>query len=441
MRGYRLFLAFNELLVEYVLIIHIQQGGARMLQQQKEIVQATVPVLQQHGEAITTEFYSTLFEENPSLFNIFNPANQQNGGQARSLAASILAYAAHIDKLDQLGGMVNRITHKHASLEVQPEHYPLVGDHLLRAIRTVLGEAATPAVIDAWGAAYGQLAEIMTGAEQKLYTDGREQPGGWASYAALKVERKVVESETITSFHLASPTGSPLPTFEPGQYLGVKAHVANSTFTQIRQYSLSKIADGRTYRISVKRESAPAHIAAAENGLISNHLHESVDEGDTILAHVPQGDFVLRDNNKPVVLLSGGVGITPAICMFEHLACNSSHRPTLFVHATTQRRHHAFRDEVRSLAAAHPHTRALVYYEKVTPADVQGLDYDLEGRITMDSLRPYLFEQETDFYYCGPVGFMAGVEGILDELNVPLANRYSEAFAPDPSFVTELANA
>ncbi|MDW5265835.1 MULTISPECIES: NO-inducible flavohemoprotein [Acidobacteriaceae] len=412
-----------------------------MLQQQKEIVQATVPVLQQHGETITTEFYRTLFDENPSLFDIFNPANQQNGGQARSLAASILAYAAHIDKLDKLGGMVNRITHKHASLEVQPEHYPIVGDHLLRAIRTVLGEAATPAVIDAWGAAYGQLAKIMIGEEQKLYTEGQQQPGGWAGYAPLKVERKVVESETITSFHLVSPTGASLPPFQPGQYLGVKAHVPDSAFTQIRQYSLSKIADGRTYRISVKRETAPAHIAAAENGLISNHLHESVHEGDTILAHVPQGDFVLRDNSKPVVLLSGGVGITPAICMFEHLARNSNSRPVLFVHATTQRRHHAFRDEVRALAAAHPHTRALVYYEKVSPADVQGCDFDVEGRLTVDSLRPYLFEQATDFYYCGPVGFMAAVERILDELNVLLADRYSEAFAPDPSFVTELANA
>lgn len=412
-----------------------------MLQHQKEIVQATVPVLQQHGETITTEFYRTLFEENPSLFDVFNPANQHNGGQARSLAASILAYAAHIDRLDQLGGMVNRITHKHASLEVQPEHYPIVGDHLLRAIRTVLGEAATPAVIDAWGAAYGQLAEIMTGAEQKLYTEGREQPGGWAGYAPLKVERKAVESDTITSFYLVSPTGAALPSFRPGQYLGVKAHVPDSAFTQIRQYSLSKIGDGRSYRISVKRESAPAHIAAAEDGLISNHLHQSVHEGDTILAHVPQGDFLLRDNDKPVVLLSGGVGITPAICMFEHLARSSNARPVLFVHATAQRSHHAFRDEVRQLAAAHPHTRALIYYEKVTTADTKGHEYDVEGRITIDSLRPYLFEQETEFYYCGPVGFMAAVEGILDELNIPLANRYSEAFAPDPSFATELANA
>ena len=109
-----------------------------MLPQQIAIVKATIPVLQQYGETITATFYESLFEENPSLLNIFNPASQRNGNQARSLAASILAYAAHIDQLGQLGGMVDRIAHKHASLEVQAEHYPIVGKHLLQAIRTVL---------------------------------------------------------------------------------------------------------------------------------------------------------------------------------------------------------------------------------------------------------------------------------------------------------------
>jgi nitric oxide dioxygenase len=412
-----------------------------MLQRQKEIVQATVPVLQQYGEAITTAFYRSLFEEHPALLNVFNPANQQNGGQARSLAASILAYAQHIDRLDQLGGMVSRIAHKHASLEVQPEHYPIVGDHLLRAIRTVLGEAATPEIIDAWAAAYGQLATIMIGVEQKLYTEGKNQPGGWAGFEPLTVERKVIESETITSFHLASPIGNILPSFLPGQYLAVRAHVPDAPFQQIRQYSLSQLPNGCTYRISVKRESAPAHIAAAQNGLISNHLHDSIHEGDTILAHVPHGDFVLRDSDKPVVLLSGGVGITPSICMLHHLAKHSPHRSVLFVHATLQRSHHAFREETRALASAHPHVRALVYYEKVATTDIQGQHHDLAGRITIDSLRPHLPQQAADFYYCGPAGMMTAIEGMFDSLSVPLANRYSEAFAPDPSFATEIARA
>lgn len=411
-----------------------------MLLQQKDLVKATVPALQQHGEAITRAFYKTLFEEHPALLNIFNPANQQNGGQARSLAASILAYAAHIDRLDQLGGMVSRITHKHASLEVQPEHYPIVGDHLLRAIRSVLGEAATPEILDAWGAAYQQLAAIMIDVEQDLYQKGREQTGGWTGYQPLLVTRKVVESETITSFYLASPEGHPLPPFLPGQYLAVKAHVADAPFQQIRQYSLSGTNDGKTYRISVKRELAPGHIAAANNGLISNHLHDDVNEGDTILAHVPQGDFTLRRNERPVVLLSGGVGMTPAICMLHHLAAQPS-RPVLFIHAAQQGSHHAFRDEVQALTSANPHLRSLVFYEKPSSSDRVGTDYDHVGRISVETLQSHLPQQPADFYYCGPVGFMNAVDVILDSLNIPLDCRYSEAFAPDPSFATEIARA
>jgi nitric oxide dioxygenase len=127
--------------------------------------------------------------------------------------------------------------------------------------------------------------------------------------------------------------------------------------------------------------------------------------------------------------------------MLQHLALNSAHRPTLFVHATTQRSHHAFREEARALVAGSSHTRSLVFYERVSPPDQAGLDYDLIGRISVDSLRSYLPQQPADFYYCGPIGFMKAVEGVLDSLNIPLADRYSEAFAPDPSFAAEIAKA
>ena len=409
-----------------------------MLKQQEAIVKATVPILQQYGEGITTAFYASLFEAHPSLFNIFNPANQQNGGQARSLAASILSYAAHIDHLEQLGGMVDRIAHKHASLEVQAEHYPIVGEHLLKAIAIVLGAAATPDILDAWAAAYGQLASIMIGRERQLYEEGCQQIGGWAGYAPLKVVRKVAECEIITSFYLASLTGEPLPPFLPGQYLGVKVQIPGQIFQQIRQYSLSQISDGSTYRISVKREPAPLGNLAAPAGQISNYLHTSVKEGDTILAHVPQGDFVFQHHNRPVVILSGGVGITPAICMLQHLAQTKGGQSVLFVHATTQRSHHAFVYETRALAKANPQVRALVYYENADNSDIRGHHYDLLGRISLDSLRSHLPTEPADFYYCGPLGFMNATEAMLDSLGIPDANRYSEAFAPNLSFATEL---
>ena len=108
--------------------------------QERAIVKATVPALRAHGETITLSFYSAMLTAHPELFNYFNPANQQaEGGQARSLAASVLTYAENIDRLGALGGMVERIAAKHVSLEVLPEHYPIVGQYLLGAIAEVLG--------------------------------------------------------------------------------------------------------------------------------------------------------------------------------------------------------------------------------------------------------------------------------------------------------------
>src|SRR5882762_4586483 len=121
-----------------------------LTESQREIIRATVPALRLHGERITALFYRDLFAAHPALLNIFNPVNQRPGGQARNLAASILAYAANIDRLDRLGGMVEHIAHKHGSLEVRPEHYPIVGQYLLGAIAHVLGDGATDAVLGAW---------------------------------------------------------------------------------------------------------------------------------------------------------------------------------------------------------------------------------------------------------------------------------------------------
>lgn len=140
-----------------------------MLDQHKKIVQSTVPVLQKHGEEITRVFYRQLLAAHPELSSIFNTENQEDGSQARRLAAAILAYAAHIDRIEQIGTAVDKIAHKHVTLNVLPEQYPIVGEHLLGAIKTVLGEAATPEVLEAWAAAYDQLADIMIDREKHLY--------------------------------------------------------------------------------------------------------------------------------------------------------------------------------------------------------------------------------------------------------------------------------
>ena len=160
--------------------------------EQRAIVKSTVPLLETGGEALTTHFYKIMLAEHPEVRPFFNQAHQANGDQPRALANGVLMYARNIDRLEQLGGLVNQIIQKHVSLQIEAAHYPVVGGCLLRAIREVLGaDIATDEVIAAWAAAYQQLADILIGAEEKIYADMAAAPGGWRGGRAFRVARKV----------------------------------------------------------------------------------------------------------------------------------------------------------------------------------------------------------------------------------------------------------
>ena len=408
-------------------------------QRSAAIVAATVPALREHGETITRTFYGDMFAAHPELYNLFNPANQRDGGQARSLAASVLAYAEHIDAPERLGRMVERISGKHGSLEVRPEHYPIVGKYLLGAVAKVLGPAATPEILNAWQAAYGQLADVMIGRERAIYDNGAALPGGWRGFKPFRVEGKTRESEVMTLFRLVPADGAPPASHKPGQYLSVKVHPPRFPYDQIRQYSIACAPNGHHYSIGVKREEAPAAVPGAPPGLVSSFLHDQVHEGGTVLVHAPVGDFVLDDTSgRPAVLMSGGAGVTAVLAMLEHLAGpEGGTREVVFLRGVRSCARHPFAGRVRALAQQRPGIRSVVLYERVGPGDVQGEHYDAVGRTTAEAIRRYLPEREADFYYCGPIGFMAAAEAALDGLGVPLERRHSEAFAPDPSFAAD----
>lgn len=136
-----------------------------------EIVKSTAPALEQHGVAITTAMYARLFQ-NAEVAEMFDRAAQESGEQPTRLAAAILAYAKNIDKLGNLGSAVQRMVARHVDTGVKPEHYPLVAEALLPAIREVLGaEVATDEVLGAWGEAYWMLADILIAAEAQVYED------------------------------------------------------------------------------------------------------------------------------------------------------------------------------------------------------------------------------------------------------------------------------
>ncbi|PEQ14605.1 hypothetical protein B2G71_03295 [Novosphingobium sp. PC22D] len=131
-------------------------------------IKASAPALQQHGVAITTRMYERLFI-NPEIEAMFDRAAQESGEQPRRLAGAILAYAQNADKLENLGGAVERMAARHVEAGVRAEHYPLVAQALLPAIRDVLGDEASDELLEAWGEAYWYLAEILINAENALY--------------------------------------------------------------------------------------------------------------------------------------------------------------------------------------------------------------------------------------------------------------------------------
>jgi nitric oxide dioxygenase len=177
-------------------------------------------------------------------------------------ASAVFAYAASIDNAQALGPVVRRIVHKHASVGIRAEHYPIVGHHLLGAIKEVLGDAATPALIAAWAEAYGELADALIRAEKDLYDRVGTTPGG---LQALRVVAVNDESETIKSFVLEAQLGERLPAFKPGQYVSVSVSFPDGK-TQLRQYSLSGVPRPDRLRISVKRETGKPKMWTSRRG-------------------------------------------------------------------------------------------------------------------------------------------------------------------------------
>jgi nitric oxide dioxygenase len=379
------------------------------------LVKATVPALQQHGEAITRHFYAVMLGEHPELKAFFNEAHQSSGTQARALAGAVLAYAAHIDRLDELAGALPRIIQKHAALGVLPEHYPIVGQCLLRAIKDVLGDAATDEIIEAWGAAYGELAQLLIAAEEQVYAANAARDGGWRGLRRFRVARRVAESDIITSLYLEPVDGGPLLAFVPGQYLTLVLRIDGETMR--RNYSLSDAPGKPWYRISVKREP---------QGKASGWLHDQATVGVEIDALAPCGDFTMAEHTtRPLVLVTGGVGITPAMSMLEAAAPGG--RPIRFIHAARDGSVHAFRQRVDDIAARHDNVQVTYVYDRPRAGDRP----HATGLVTRELLEQQLpGDRDVDLYFLGPKPFMQSVYRSGIELGVPQQQLRYEFFGP-----------
>ncbi|EEY45846.1 NO-inducible flavohemoprotein [Vibrio mimicus] len=387
-----------------------------LTQEHINIIKSTIPLLESAGPALTQHFYQRMFSHNPELKHIFNMTHQKTGRQSVALFEAIAAYAKHIDNLAALTSAVERIAHKHTSFNIQPEHYQIVGHHLLETLRELASEAFTQQVEEAWTAAYFFLAQVFIDREGALYLERNHALGGWRNGRTFVVQEKRAESEYVASFILAPADGGGVLDYQPGQYIGIEVTPEESDYREIRQYSLSQGSNGKDYRISVKREG----VGSDNPGVVSHYLHNKVKVGDSVKLYAPAGDFFYVERKRPVVLISAGVGATPMQAILHTLAEQNKSGVT-YLYACNSAKEHTFAQETAKLVAEHGWQQQVWYRDEASEHALQG-----EMQLTQASLPV----QDGDFYLCGPIGFMQYVVQQLLELGVEKERIHYEVFGP-----------
>ena len=382
-----------------------------------EIVKATVPVLEEHGTAITTVFYKNMFNQHPELLDIFNETNQKLGRQQTALAMTVLAAAKHLDKLAVLLPQVTQISHKHRALQILPEHYPIVGHHLVGAIKEVLGEAANDDIIDAWTEAYDEIADVFIQLEKTMYEQEM-----WEGFAPFKITKKVEAATDIAAFTVV-PVNDDIDlsklSLSAGQYITVKADPEDSDHLALRHYSLYSATSDKGIQFAVRRDNRNEHY-----GLVSNHLHDHLDVGDTILLSAPAGDFelnqdLIQQNDIPLVLVSAGVGVTPILSMLEAQVTANPKRPIVWVYACQNKEHHAFDSKVNELLAAADNVEKHIFY--------------FESGQILDEAWLTNLPKPADIYVCGSMMFMESIIDGLMALDHGVDSVHYEPFGPKMS--------
>ncbi|MCZ0964149.1 FAD-binding oxidoreductase [Paracoccus benzoatiresistens] len=236
----------------------------------------------------------------------------------------------------------------------------------------------------------------------------------------LKVVDKVEESAGIVSFHLTSADGTPLGRFQAGQHLPICLDIPGEPAQVERSYSLSGSPAASRWRISVKRE---------DHGIASGFLHDTVRIGDVIEAQPPQGEFTLPPGDRPLVLVSAGVGITPLLSMLHALIAEQPRRRVTFVHVARNGRDHAFAVELNDLVAKGGHALRQVHYSAPEDGDDIRI-FDRSGRIGATDLVSLPSAHDADFLLCGPAGFMADIRANLQAGGVAANRIYFETFGP-----------
>ena len=254
----------------------------------------------------------------------------------------------------------------------------------------------------------------------------------WNGFRKFKVVSKVEETSDITSFYLAPHDGKELPEFLPGQFLTFQIPVPTQPHPVIRCYSLSDSPfHPERYRVSIKRVPAPRNEPTAPPGLVSNYFHDSLNENDIVDIKAPSGHFHLSMTKKfPVVLLAGGVGITPLLSMLNAITEMGSQREVWFFLGVRNKKDHVMKEHLEMVARENENVRLRVFYSAPGETDVLDEDYHVKGRVNVENLKTILPSSNFDYYICAPPPMVKDLRKDLADWGVPKKNIHFEAFGP-----------
>ncbi len=255
--------------------------------------------------------------------------------------------------------------------------------------------------------------------------------GNWSGYRTFRVVELIDETDVCTSVYLQPEDGKPIVSFQPGQHLTFKLQIEGEPSPVVRCYSLSDRPDQDFYRITVKSVPAPMDRDDLPPGRASNFIVNALKENERVEIKAPSGHFVLDEiSSDPIVLLAGGIGITPMISMINYLTAMDSERLILLVYGVKNSSEHAFKKHLESLSKSHENLHLLNCYSQPNPEDVEDQDYHVHGFASADVLKRILPDNRCQFYLCGPPPFMESLYDGLVEWGVPQSQIFFEAFGP-----------
>jgi nitric oxide dioxygenase len=389
------------------------------------VIKATLPVVGEHIEEIAKRFYKHMFDARPDLLDgLFNRGNQADGRQQQALAGSIAAFAGLlVDNVDQVPDhLLSRVAHKHVSLGLSPDQYQIVHDHLMWAIVDVLGDAVTADVAAAWDEVYWLMANMLINKERGLYSAVHLTPDTiWRTW---RVAEKVPETDDVVRFVVERIDEREVKPSLPGQYVTIKMAMHDGVH-QPRQYSLTKADDGQHRQFAVKRVRGHG----TPDGEMSNLLHDEVQVGDEVVLSVPFGDVVLEYTDRPLVLASAGIGITPMAGMLSHLVKSGSQRQVLLLHADDSEASFPLRGQVREDLAALADGTLKTWFLNPTESPAEGAaPAGFSGFMDVGAVE---LPDDAEFYLCGPLPFLKSVRSALVAGGVPAKDIQYEVFGPD----------